>query len=100
MIKKKAKYELPYSLTGSNCILIFCFQMYQKNDTKPQKKAQSNPSFERNTTLHKIIENDNSLNFIVDDFESRKHAKTQDLEKSLGKALPNDVIWGVLQDIF
>ena len=80
--------------------LYFAFQMYQKNDTKPQKKAQSNPSFERNTTLHKIIENDNSLNFIVDDFESRKHAKTQDLEKSLGKALPNDVIWGVLQDIF
>ena len=83
--------------------LYFAFQMYQKNDTRPQKKAQNNlsfPSFERNTTLHKIIENDNTLNSIVDDFEIRKHAKAQDLEKSLGKALPNDVIWGVLQDIF
>lgn len=80
--------------------LYFAFQMYQKNDTKTQKKAQSNLSFEKNTTLQKIIENDNTLNSIVDDFEIRKHAKAQDLEKSLGKALPNDVIWGVLQDIF
>lgn len=84
-------------------LLYFAFLMYQKNDNKPHEKAQSNlsfPSFERNTTLHKIIENDNTLNSIVDDFETRKHAKYQDLEKSLGKALPNDVIWGVLQDIF
>lgn len=84
-------------------LLYFASQMYQKSNTKSQKNAQSNlsfPSFERNTTLQKIIENDNALNFIVDDFETRKQAKAQNLEKSLGKALPNDVIWGVLQDIY
>lgn len=77
-------------------ILYLVFKFYNKKDT--HKASYS--TIQKNTTLHKIIENDNALNSVVEDFEARKQAKTQELEKTLGKALPNDVIWGVLQDIF
>lgn len=68
--------------------------------TDKQKTYNTYNSKPSNIILSKIIENDNALNSIVDNFEARKQAKAQELEKSLGKALPNDVIWGVLQDIY
>lgn len=48
----------------------------------------------------KIIENDNSLRNIVDDFEVRENNAKIELEKNLGKALPNDVIWSILQNLY
>lgn len=86
-------------------LIIFYFIFFKHYDKNYSNSCGNvviscTSTYGKNTTLHKIIDNDNTLNSIVNDFESRKHAKAKDLEKSLGKALPNDVIWGVLQDIF
>jgi len=48
----------------------------------------------------KIIDNDNELEKIVPDFEYRKQQATQELESRLGKALPNGVIWSILQKLY
>lgn len=47
----------------------------------------------------KIVENDNELENIVSDFQTRRENKIVELTANLGKALPNDVIWGILQDL-
>ncbi|MFH0708907.1 MAG: helix-hairpin-helix domain-containing protein [Pseudomonadota bacterium] len=47
----------------------------------------------------KIVENDNELEKIVPNFHTRRENKIVELTDSLGKALPNDVIWGILQDL-
>ena len=64
------------------------------NDEKNVKST--NPDF----IPHKIIENDNSLKNIVDDFEVRESEAKAELEKNLGKALPNDIIWSILQKLY
>lgn len=47
----------------------------------------------------KIVENDNELENIVPDFHTRRENKIVELTANIGKALPNDVIWGILQDL-
>lgn len=88
-----------------------------------KSKKQSNQTFiqpdvKRNTTSYnthlmdaqpsritnnfspvKIVENDNELENIVPDFQTRRENKIVELTANLGKALPNDVIWGILQDL-
>ena len=48
----------------------------------------------------KIIENDNTLRKIVDDYDLRENNAKIELEKNLGKALPNDIIWSILQKLY
>jgi hypothetical protein len=50
-------------------------------------------------TSNKIIENDNALNKIVSDYKEREQIVIKELESNLGKALPNDVKWSILQNL-
>lgn len=90
-------------------ILIFIFFIFSKlNANKTKQKNYSNNENEDETKFnlpnkkfvpYKIIENDNSLKSIVDDYEEREKNAIKDFETRLGKALPNDVIWSILQDL-
>lgn len=72
--------------------IVFCIFIVKKS----KKKTLSNNSF----IPIKIIENDNTLRKIVDDFEVRENNAKIELENNLGKALPNDIIWSVLQTLY
>ncbi|MDO9207502.1 MAG: hypothetical protein Q7T91_04545 [Sulfuricurvum sp.] len=108
-------------LTAFLLFIIFLFVKFQNKNTndsasnnmndnttiKAQKNINSN-AFKMNDkvlTPHnfvpiKIIDNDNELEKIVPDFEHRKEDVTSELISRLGGALPNDVIWGLLQQLY
>ncbi len=72
---------------------------------KSKRKVSSNEDKIKNKSNDsyipiKILENDNSLKNIVDDFERRESNAKTELEKNLGKALPNDIIWSILQKLY
>jgi len=76
--------------------------------TNAKKKILSTP-YDDTTLTHttqsyfipyKIVENDNTLRTIVDDYDEREKESIKDFETRLGKALPNDVIWSILQDLY
>lgn len=55
--------------------------------------------YQKGFTPNKIIENDNALNQIVPDYKEREQIVIKELENNLGKALPNDVKWSILQTL-
>ncbi|MDF1882970.1 hypothetical protein JHD49_03375 [Sulfurimonas sp. SAG-AH-194-C21] len=63
----------------------------------------NNSSTNKTTQTHfipyKIVENDNTLRTLVDDYDVREKESIKDFETRLGKALPNDVKWSILQDL-
>lgn len=108
-------------LTAFLLFIIFLFLKFQNKNTnstasnnlndntiiKAQKNINPN-AFKTNEKVlapHnfvaiKIIDNDNELEKIVPDFERRKEDVTNELISRLGGALPNDVIWGLLQQLY
>lgn len=80
-------------------IVFFVFMIMKsknKSSINDKTKIKDNNSF----VPIKILENDNSLKNIVDDFEIRENNAKTELEKNLGKALPNDIIWSILQNLY
>lgn len=80
-------------------IVFFVFMIMKsknKSSINYKTKIKDNNSF----VPIKILENDNSLKNIVDDFEIRENNAKTELEKNLGKALPNDIIWSILQNLY
>ena len=66
-------------------------------------RHHSNPmmkAIQEDFTPYKIVENDNTLHSIVSDFEDRKLRVREELKDKLGSALTNDVLWGLLQDLY
>ena len=68
-------------------------------DTSPLKRKPMSSVKKTNFIPYKIVENDNALRTIIDDYERREKEAIQDFETRLGKALPNDVKWSILQDL-
>lgn len=81
-------------------IIVFYFMGTNKDKNRTLARHHYSPSKQNNFIPIKIIENDNALNTIVSDFDERKIIATKELENNLGKALPNDVIWSVLQTLY
>ena len=75
--------------------IIFFIFIIKRSKNKPSLK-ETNNTF----SPYKIVENDNTLRDIVDNYEIRENNKKTEIEKKLGKALPNDIIWGILQDLY
>lgn len=81
--------------------IIFFIFIIKRSKNKPSLKETSNVIEINNTfTPYKIVENDNTLRDIVENYEIRENNKKIEIEKKLGKALPNDIIWGILQDLY
>ena len=80
--QQNAKYDIPVT-----------------TDTSPLKRQPMSPVEKTNFIPYKIVENDNALRSIVDDYDRREIEAIKDFETRLGKALPNDVIWSILQDL-
>jgi len=59
---------------------------------------QEKPKDDMDISL-KIVENDNALRDLVPDYKEREKKAIDDFESRLGKALPNDVVWSILQDL-
>ncbi len=49
---------------------------------------------------YKIIENDNMLKSIVDDYEQRENEAINDLKNRLSTVLEKDIIWSILQKLY
>ena len=66
------------------------------------KKVFSNKESSQHVTQfipYKIVSDDNSLRDIVDDYKEREEKVIKTLQHKLGVALPNDIIWSILQDL-
>lgn len=70
--------------------LVWFYMNLKKSD---QKKVLND------FVSYNIVENDNSLKTIVDDYEQREIKAKNELKSKLGSALPNDIIWSILQDL-
>lgn len=66
-----------------------------------KKVFSSNKSRECVTQFipYKIVSDDNSLRNIVDNYNEREEKAIKMLQHKLGVALPNDIIWSILQDL-
>lgn len=87
-------------------LIIYIFTKNQKPKIQqsakydiPLKRQPMSASKIANFIPYKIVENDNALRTIVDDYDRREQEAIKDFETRLGKALPNDVIWSILQDL-
>ena len=94
-------------------IIVLLALYFIVKSKKQSHKVFTTPDVKRNTASYnaqpsritnnfssvKIVENDNELENIVPDFHTRRENKIVELTTNIGKALPNDVIWGILQDL-
>lgn len=83
-------------------LAIIAFSVYhsKKKSINKYKNTYDNKIDIKEFQPYKIIENDNALEQIVENFEERKKTAYDEIARNLGKALPNDVIWKVLQELF
>lgn len=72
----------------------------KSNTLHTSNSTRTNLNYSNTFNPIKIIDNDNTLTSIVPDYEIRKQKAIKTLEANLGKALPNDVIWSILQDLY
>lgn len=83
--------------------IVFFIFMIMKSKSKSKSSTNDYKTKIKNNNLFvpiKIIENDNALRKIVDDYDLRENNAKIELEKNLGKALPNDIIWSILQKLY
>jgi hypothetical protein len=81
-------------------IVFFIFLVNKSRKKTSFKETKNEIKSNETFSPYKIVENDNTLRSIVQNYETRENNKKIELENRLGKALPNDIIWGILQDLY